>query len=42
MASIYEQIGGDNTVRRVVPIFYAHILGDDSVNHYFHKIDMAK
>ena len=40
--TIYEQIGGDNTVRRVVPIFYSKILQDKSINHFFHKIDMSK
>ena len=42
MSTIYEQIGGDNTIRRVVPIFYSKILDDDSINHFFHAIDMSK
>lgn len=42
MTTIYEQIGGENTIRRLIPIFYSKLLSDDSVNHYFHKIDMSK
>ena len=40
--TIYEQIGGDNTLRRVIPIFYSKLLADETVNYMFHKIDMAK
>jgi hemoglobin len=40
--TIYETIGGAPTVCKVVAVFYEKILGDDSVNHFFQKIDMAK
>ena len=39
---LYEVVGGDNTIRRIVPIFYRKLLDDDTVNAIFHKIDMSK
>jgi hemoglobin len=40
--TIYEQIGGEATVRKVVAIFYEKILADDSVSGYFKDINMEK
>lgn len=40
MASIYEQIGGDETMQVAVEIFYRKVLSDDLVAHFFDDVDM--
>ena len=40
-ASIFEQIGGFKTVRKVVSDFYDRILEDDELNPHFAKTNMA-
>ena len=42
MSTIYDKIGGDNTLRLVIPIYYYRILSDETLNKKFHKIDMSK
>ena len=40
MTSIYEQIGGDDTILVAVEIFYRKVLSDDLVAHFFDDTDM--
>lgn len=40
MASIYEQIGGDDAIQTAVEIFYRKVLSDDLVAHFFDDTDM--
>lgn len=40
MASIYEQIGGDDAIQTAVEIFYRKVLSDDDVAHFFDDTDM--
>ena len=39
--SLYERIGGKDAVNAAVDIFYAKVLADDSINHFFKKTDMG-
>ncbi len=40
--SIYERLGGQNSIDTVVDIFYKKVLADDSVNYFFIKTDMER
>ncbi len=40
--SLYEEIGGKPAVDAAVDIFYAKILADDSINHFFTGMDMRQ
>ena len=40
MASIFEQIGGDDAIQTAVEIFYRKVLSDDLVAHFFDDTDM--
>lgn len=42
MSALYEQIGGQATLDKVVDDLYKRILADNSVNGFFAKTDMAK
>ena len=42
MNSIYEQIGGRDSVTAAVDIFYARVLDDDLLGPYFGSTDMRK
>jgi hemoglobin len=39
---LYEKIGGQATVEKVVDAFHKSVLADSSVSGYFAKTDMAK
>ncbi|WP_405081257.1 group 1 truncated hemoglobin [Paenibacillus chitinolyticus] len=40
--SLYEKLGGKDTIGKVVEEFYKRIMEDESVNHFFRDTDMAK
>jgi len=40
--SIYDQLGGFTTVRKVVIEFYNRVLDEDELNPYFSKINMER
>ncbi len=42
MSSIYEEIGGEAAVYAAVDRFYARIMMDDRINHFFEDIDMER
>ncbi len=39
---LYDNIGGQATVEKIVDAFHKNILGDSTVSGYFAKTDMAK
>jgi hemoglobin len=41
-ASLYERLGGQEGIRKVVDVFYDRILADDTVNYFFKNTDMEK
>lgn len=41
-ASLYETLGGKETIEAVVDDFYKRILQDERINHYFSHLDMEK
>ncbi|GED12248.1 globin [Aneurinibacillus migulanus] len=40
--SLYERLGGQEGIAKVVDVFYDRILADDTVNHFFKNTDMEK
>jgi len=40
--SLYEKIGGQTAIAQVVDEFYARILADPTVNHFFANTDMEQ
>ncbi|MBV5262033.1 group 1 truncated hemoglobin [Synechococcus moorigangaii CMS01] len=42
MTSLYEKLGGSTAVDLAVEKFYAKVLADERVNHFFVNTDMAK
>ncbi len=42
MSTLYEKIGGQPTIEKVVDDFHNRILADSSVSGFFGKTDMAK
>lgn len=40
--SLYEKIGGEQAVSKVVDYFYQLVLADDSVNEFFKNTDMEQ
>jgi len=40
--SLFDRIGGMAAVNAAVDIFYAKVMADDRVNHFFRHIDMQK
>ncbi|GAA4834010.1 group 1 truncated hemoglobin [Paenibacillus vulneris] len=40
--TLYEQLGGEDAISKVVDEFYNRILADDSINSFFTKTDMEK
>lgn len=38
--SLFEQMGGMEAVNRATEIFYAKVLDDERVNHFFRWVDM--
>ncbi len=42
MASIYEQIGGEEAIHTAVEIFYRRVLSDDVLARFFDDVDMDR
>lgn len=42
MASIFDQIGGDEAIHAAVEIFYRKVLADDRIAHFFDDVDMDR
>ena len=38
---LYELIGGRNTIKAATDLFYSKLLEDDSLHHFFDRVDMA-
>ncbi len=41
-STLYEQIGGKETVEKATHILYANILRDDRINNFFESVDIEK
>jgi hemoglobin len=39
---LYDKLGGEETIGKVVDYFYDLVLADDTVNHFFANTDMDK
>ena len=42
MTTLFEKIGGKEAVSAAVDIFYTKVLADESINHFFEKVDMDR
>ena len=42
MATVYEQLGGQEAVEAAVDIFYRKVLSDPSISHFFDDVDMDR
>ena len=42
MESLFQRIGGIDTLNAAVEIFYKKVMGDNSLNHFFAKTNMAR
>lgn len=42
MENLYERLGGQDAITKVVDVFYEKVLADDTVNHFFKETDMEK
>lgn len=42
MTSIFEKIGGEASINKVVDLFYKKVLEDDRIKHFFKGVDMKK
>ena len=40
--TLYEKLGGEESISKVVDYFYGLVLKDNTVNHYFKETDMDK
>ncbi len=40
--TLYEKVGGEEAISKVVYYFYGLVLADDTVNHFFKNTDMEK
>ncbi|MFC0213488.1 group 1 truncated hemoglobin [Paenibacillus chartarius] len=40
--TLYEKVGGEEAIGKVVDYFYELVLADDTVNHFFKNTDMEK
>ncbi|MCS7464121.1 group 1 truncated hemoglobin [Paenibacillus doosanensis] len=40
--TLYEQLGGEDSISKVVDEFYKRILADDTIKHFFEHTDMEK
>lgn len=38
--SLFEKLGGMHAVDVAVNVFYAHVINDDRINHFFRWVDM--
>lgn len=42
MSTLYEQVGGDSTVKTAVTVFYNRVTGDDALAPWFEGIDLSR
>ncbi|WP_210366926.1 group 1 truncated hemoglobin [Bacillus sp. REN3] len=42
MDTLYERLGGQEGISKVVDVFYDYVLADETVNHFFVNTDMTK
>lgn len=42
MSTLYEKLGGEEAIAKVVDYFYDLVLQDDTVNYFFKNTDMEK
>lgn len=40
--TLYERLGGEDSIEAVVDRFYEHVMADDLVNGYFEDVDMQR
>lgn len=40
--TLYERLGGEESIEAVVDRFYGYVMDDDLVNGYFEEVDMQK
>lgn len=40
--TLYEQLGGEEYIQKIVDDFYKYVLADDSINQFFANTDMDK
>lgn len=40
--TLYERLGGEESIEAVVDRFYEHVMADDLVNGYFEDVDMQR
>lgn len=40
--TLYERLGGEDSIEAVVSQFYEYVMADDLVNHYFEDTDMQR
>ncbi|MDL5363016.1 group 1 truncated hemoglobin [Halalkalicoccus sp. NIPERK01] len=40
--TLYERLGGEESIEAVVDRFYGHVMADDLVNGYFEDVDMQR
>ncbi|WP_336342842.1 group I truncated hemoglobin [Halalkalicoccus ordinarius] len=40
--TLYERLGGEDSIEAVVERFYEHVMADDLVNDYFEDVDMQR
>jgi hemoglobin len=40
--TLYDKLGGENYIEKIVDDFYKYILADNSINHFFANTDMDK
>lgn len=42
METLYDRLGGQDAISKVVDVFYEKVLDDEAVNHFFKDTDMEK
>ncbi|WP_144476125.1 group 1 truncated hemoglobin [Cytobacillus oceanisediminis] len=42
METLYDRLGGQDAITKVVDVFYEKVLADETVNQFFEETDMEK
>ncbi|ESU30578.1 hypothetical protein G3A_20860 [Bacillus sp. 17376] len=42
METLYDRLGGQDPISKVVDVFYDNVLADETVNKFFEETDMEK
>lgn len=42
METLYDRLGGQDAISKVVDVFYEKVLADETVNKFFEETDMEK